>query len=136
VWHLNGVRLLQSRQLTILSAAEAGLWFCADDVRPSIAVAFSSAGRPILPIRLITEPLAPQHGKFGKWFRNPPALHTSRPTSNKPGLPKPITTSMAMVVCAGDAILRDPPGRDLLRKPLARWGPKRTLLRGDELPRP
>jgi len=44
---------------------------CADDGALSIAVAYRHLlGRPILPIRLITEPLAPQHGKFGKWFRN------------------------------------------------------------------
>jgi len=72
VWHLKwGQAVSITRQLDDFVGRGGRVAVCADDGALSIAVAYRHLlGRPILPIRLITEPLAPQHGKFGKWFRN------------------------------------------------------------------
>src|SRR5712671_109790 len=72
VWHLKWGRAVSiTRQLDDFVGRGGRVAVCADDAALSIAVAYRHLlGRPILPIRLITAPLAPQHGKFGKWFRN------------------------------------------------------------------
>lgn len=59
------------QRLGELCARGGRVAFCADDAALALAVAYSRFwGQPIMPVRLVTENLAPLPGRFGRWFHN------------------------------------------------------------------
>ncbi len=71
-WHLKWGRAVSiTKQLDDFVGRGGRVAVCNDDAALSVAVAYRHfLGRPILPMRLISKPLAPQLGRFGRWFRN------------------------------------------------------------------